>query len=215
MHMTNIYFLSKNNIPFYIGKTKNPTRRKHRHHITHGDDIKLEVVDTCGDDKETWKFWEKYWIHQFKSWGFKLTNKNNGGGGPTLYSEEHKQAMRKPRKEGTGAKISATLIANNHSKYYTKEIRQYISDKLKGIPKPFTEEHIRNISRANLESKGKTIECYDLNDIFIKEFPCLREAQLWLLNNKPSASQNVSKQIKDCCVGRQNKCHGYKWKYKQ
>jgi hypothetical protein len=212
--MTNIYFLSKNNIPFYVGKAKNIVRRKHRHYTTYGDDIKLEIIDICDDDKKTWKFWETYWISQFKTWGFNLLNKNNGGGGPTSYTEEQKQTMRKPRREGTGSKISATLIANNHSKYYTKEIRQHLSDKLKGIPKPFTEEHIRNIAKANLESKGKIVECYDLNNIFIKEFPCLREAQIWLLEKKPSISQNVSKQIKDCCNGRQNKCHGYIWKYK-
>lgn len=26
-----------------------------------------------------WEFWEIYWISQFKSWGFKLTNLTNGG----------------------------------------------------------------------------------------------------------------------------------------
>ena len=25
-------------------------------------------------EKNNWKFWEKYWIAQFKAWGFNLTN---------------------------------------------------------------------------------------------------------------------------------------------
>jgi hypothetical protein len=214
MCMTHIYFLSKNDIPFYIGKTKNVTRRKHHHYNTYGTDIKLEIIDICTDDKKIWKFWETYWIQQFKAWEFKLLNKNTGGGGPTIYTEESKKKMRKPRKEGTGEKISKTLRANNHSQYYTKEIRQHLSNKLKGKPKPFTEEHIKNISKANLESKGKTVECYDLNNIFIKEFPCLREAKLWLLKTNSKISTNVDKQIKDCCLGRQKTCHKFKWNYK-
>ena len=218
--MTYIYYLSdKKGIPFYIGKTTNPTRRKHVHYRTYGNDIKLEVIDKCGDDKEEWKFWEGHYISLFKSWGFKLTNANlKGGGGPTSYSEKSKLKMRKPRKPGTGEKISKALKANNHSKYYTPEIRQHLSNVLKGRPKPFTPEHLTNVSLANLLTQGKLIECYDLNGNFIKEFPCLREAQIWLieqkLSNSKNISNNVSKQIKDCCVGRQKTCHGYKWKYK-
>ena len=49
------------------------------------------------DEVEDWKFWESYWIEQFRCWGFKLENKNNGGGGPSNYTEEQKQKMRKPR----------------------------------------------------------------------------------------------------------------------
>lgn len=122
--------------------------------------------------------------------------------------------MRKPHKDGTGEKISKTLIERNHSKYYTKNIKDKMSLLQKGISKPFTNEHIKNISISNLKSKGKTVECYTLSDILIKDFKCLREAAEWLLKDQPNISKNVSKQIKDCCLGRQKKCHGYIWKYK-
>ena len=122
--------------------------------------------------------------------------------------------MRKPRKEGTGDKISKTIKERNHSQYYTEEVRQKMAAPQKGRPKPFTEEHIKNISKANLESKGKTVECYDLNGNFIKEFSCLREAKIWLTEKKSLCSPNIDKQIKDCCNGRQKTCHGYKFKYK-
>ena len=178
--MVKIYVLEKNSIPFYIGKAKNTIRRKHSHIRTYGSDIQLHVID----EVEDWKYWECYWIEQFKQWGFKLENKNNGGGGPSSYTEEQKQKMRKPRIEGTGEKISKTLKERNHSQYYTEEVRQKMSAPQKGRPKPFTEEHIRNVSKANLESKGKIVECYTLNGDFIKDFLCLRETKIWLLKEK-------------------------------
>ena len=208
--MTKIYILEKDGVPFYVGKAKDLIRRKHAHKKTFGLDIQSYVID----EVEDWKFWESYWIEQFKSWGFKLENKNNGGGGPSSYTEEQKQKMRKPRMKGTGDKISKTLKERNHSQYYTEEVRQKMAAPQKGRPKPFTEEHIKNVSKANLESKGKTVECYDLNGNFIKDFRCLREAKNWLLKKKFLHSLNVDKQIKDCCIGRQKTCHGYKFKYK-
>ena len=80
--------------------------------------------------------------------------------------------------------------------------------------KNYESEHIKNVSKANLESKGKTVECYTLNGNFIKDFPCLREAKIWLLKEKSIYSPNIDKQIKDCCNGRQKTCHGFKFKYK-
>jgi hypothetical protein len=87
---TIIYYLHKgDNVPFYIGKTKNKKlHRSYQHKRLYGKDTLLEVIDEI--PTEEWKFWEKYYISLFKSWGFKLTNKNNGGGGPILYSEESK-----------------------------------------------------------------------------------------------------------------------------
>jgi hypothetical protein len=208
--MIKIYVLEKNNIPFYIGKAKNIIRRKHSHTRTYGLDIQLYVIDEVKD----WKYWECYWIEQFKQWGFKLENKNNGGGGPSSYTEEQKQKMRKPRTEGTGDKISQTLKERKHSQYYTDEVRQKMSVLQKGRPKPFTEEHVKNISKANLEYKGKIVECYTLEGNFVKYFPCLREAKIWLLKENLITSPNIDKQIKDCCIGRQKTCHGFKFKYK-
>jgi predicted GIY-YIG superfamily endonuclease len=209
--MTSIYILERNGIPFYIGKAKDVVRRKHAHRKIFGLDIQSYIID----EVEDWKYWESYWISQFKTWGFTLENKNNGGGGPSSYTEEQKQKMRKPRVEGTGNKISKTLKERNHSQYYTEDVRQKMAISQKGKSKPFTEEHIRNISKANLESKGKIVECYSLNGDFIKDFPCLREAKIWLLKEKSVSSPNVDKQIKDCCNGKQKTCHGFKFKYNQ
>jgi hypothetical protein len=216
--MINIYILERNGIPFYVGKAKNVIRRQHKHYLTFGTDIKIEVIDTIED--KHWKFWEQYWICQFKTWGFKLKNKNNGGGGPTEWTPEQKQNINPERVEKIinhptrGDHISKTLKQRNHSKYYTEEVRQKMSELQKGKSKSFTEEHIRNISKANLESKGKIVECYCLDGKFMGEFSCLREAKNWLIEKKSLSSPNIDKQIKDCCRGRQKTCHGYKFKYK-
>jgi len=207
--MTKIYILERDGVPFYVGKTTN-LRRKYAHRKTYGIDIHYYIID----EVEDWKFWEEYYIWLFKSWGFILTNKNKGGGGPEQYTEEQKQKMRKPRIKGTGEKISKTLKERNHSQYYTEEIRQKMSIPQKGRPKPFTKEHIENISKANLELKGKIVECYDLDGNFIRKFSCLREAKIWITEKKSIYSPNIDKQIKDCCNGRQKTCHGYKFKYK-
>lgn len=39
----------------------------------------LEIIDEV--PKSEWKFWEKYWISQFRTWGFKLVNRTEGGDG--------------------------------------------------------------------------------------------------------------------------------------
>jgi hypothetical protein len=89
-----IYFLHKNdNTPFYIGKTNNIKKRKLNHKQHFGFNICLEVIDKIPSNE--WKFWEKHYISLFKSWGFNLMNKNNGGNGPEYFPEEAKLKLSK------------------------------------------------------------------------------------------------------------------------
>ncbi len=37
----------------------------------------MDIIDEV--DYKDWEFWEKYWISQFKAWGFNLTNQQKGG----------------------------------------------------------------------------------------------------------------------------------------
>ena len=94
---TYIYALENpiNNEIRYVGKTNNPERRLHYHWTVGykknnktGNWLKslkkkklkpvMFVIDTT--DKE-WEWLERYWISQFKTWGFKLTNHTEGGEG--------------------------------------------------------------------------------------------------------------------------------------
>ena len=205
--MTKIYILERDGIPFYVGKAKDVTRRKYSHRKTYGLDIKLYIID----EVEDWKFWESYWIEQFKQWGFKLENKNNGGGGPSNYTEEQKQKMRKPR-PGSGEKISKTLKERNHSQYYTEEVKNKISKNNKGKPKPFSEEHTKNMGIAKREHAKPVLQC-DLKGNIIKEWESKGQAALWV-KEQTGKTSNLTSQIKDCIFGRQKTAFGYKWKYK-
>jgi hypothetical protein len=204
--MINIYILERNGIPFYVGKANDVVRRKHKHHQTYGNDITLTVIDKVED----WKYWEEYWIEQFKTWGFTLLNQNKGGGGPEQYTEEQKQKMRKPRKEGTGAKISKVL-KGNHTKYYTESVRQKISEGNK-IPKPFSDEHIHNMGIAKRKQATPVLQ-YDLEDNFITEWESKGQAAEWI-KEQTGKTSNVTSQIKDCILGKQKTAFKYKWKYK-
>lgn len=81
----------------YIGKANNTRKRLHTH-LTKNNLVKctyknnwingllnkklkpeLIIIDEVLQSE--WEFWEKYWISQFKTWGFKLTNLTDGGGG--------------------------------------------------------------------------------------------------------------------------------------
>jgi len=196
-----------NGIVFYVGKAKNIFRRKHKHSQKYGNNIKIKLLD----EVEDWKYWESYWIEQFKVWGFKLLNQNEGGGGPSQYTEESKLKMRKPRKIGTGEKISKSLIERNHSQYYTKEVREKISKGNK-ILKPFTKEHSNNMAIAKRKI-AKPVNQYDLNMVHIKEWESKGQAANWI-KEQTGKTSNITSQIKDCILGRQKTAFGFKWKYK-
>ena len=208
-----IYCLFKNNIPFYIGKSKQLQNRTQKHKLFYGSDILIEIIDEVevGD----WKFWEKYYISLYKSWGLILENKNDGGGGPTQYTELQKQSMRKPRKVGTGEKISKSLLCGNHSHYYTKEIRDKMKLKLKGSHGgPFSDKHIDNIKNSKRKFSKRLLQ-YDLNGLYLREWKSKGEVvELINVNEPRSIGQNVASQIKDCCIGKMISCWGYIWRYK-
>ena len=157
MKITYIYLIE--NIPggtIYIGKTVNPTNRKHDHKAKFGTQIQFTIIDQIESiNKEDWTPLEKYWISQFKSWGFTLLNKNDGGGGSSnaIITDEHRikigKANSKPKPEGFGnhlVEMAKNLGKNNIGRKYTEEQKEKMK---KPKPKDFGEK----ISKA---LKGKT-----------------------------------------------------------
>ena len=200
MKTTEIYYLHKgDNIPFYIGKTNSniKTNRIYNHRYKFGKNVIKEEIDIVPIHE--WKFWEKFYILLYKSWGFKLENKNNGGGGLTKH------------KETTKRKISEK-IKNN------KERGSKISKSSKGLTKShkgrkFSKKHKENIkkTRGFLKNRITTwlkipILQYDLENIFIKEWPSQKEASNYIGTSGDG--------IGACCRGRQKKAYGYIWKFK-
>lgn len=196
-----IYTLSKNNLVFYIGKTLNLDKRLANHKITYGNNILLEVLEETQD----WKFIEKFWIEQFRQWGFGLKNKNKGGGGRDFQTDEIKfkigknQPTTKFRNKSTNVKIG---LSN------------------KGLKKkPCTEERKLKIIQAK---KGKKINLgkkynttvfkkviqYDLEGNFIKEWNSVKE----ILNHLNKNINNMS--LYRCLRGELTTAYKFKWKYK-
>jgi hypothetical protein len=186
MERTKIYYLHYgNNVPIYVGKTVRVQGRIGAHRSKFGQNIILEVVDDVSTSE--WKFWESYWIEQFKQWGFKLENKNNGGGGMTHFISSPER----------GLKISKA----NKGKTKTH----------KG--KSFTEEHKEKIklTRGFLKQRINTwtnqpVLQYNLDGIFIREFGSQLEASYFL--------QVKGDGIGACCRGKQKSAYGYIWKFK-
>jgi len=197
--MTKIYILERNGVPFYVGKTLQKIKERFYTHKDRKINSEITEID-CVDDSE-WRFWESWYIELFKSWGFELENKNNGGGGrgPGWISPLERNI-----------KIKESL--KNHSQYYTDEVRKKISEGNKGIPKPFTEDHIRNIGLIKRKN-AKRVLMYDLEDNLIKEWECKSQAAEWIKETKKRQG-NLTSQIKDAILGRQKTAFGYKWKYK-
>jgi hypothetical protein len=92
--ITKIYLVTNiDNDPnkVYVGKTYTDDRIN-QHKQRFGDQINFSYIDEIeGLDKNSWKPLERYWIEQFRQWGFILVNKNKGGGGPNagvMHSKE-------------------------------------------------------------------------------------------------------------------------------
>ena len=195
--MTKIYILERNGVPFYVGKTLQKIKERF---YTHKDrKINSEITEIDYVDDNEWRFWESWYIELFKSWGFELENKNNGGGGrgPGWISPPERNA-----------KIKTSM--KNHSQYYTDDVRKKISKGNKGISKPFTEDHIRNIGLIKRKN-AKRVLMYDLEDNLIKEWECKSQAAEWIKETKKRQG-NLTSQLKDAIFGRQKTAFGYKWK---
>jgi len=193
MDRTKIYYLHfGDNIPFYVGKTRNEYHRLINHKKMFGENIFMKIISEVLD----WRKWEKYYIEKFKKQGYILQNKNNGGGGPGEWREESIQKIK--HHPTRGKKIS------EGNKGKTKSHKG----------KSFTEEHKQKIkqTRGFLKNRKNTwqnipVIQYDLQDNFIKEWSSQTEATKFL--------NRTGDGIGACCRGRQKNAYGYVWKFKE
>lgn len=152
--MNSIYaLLDENDTRFYIGKSKNPERRRKRHlydamvrglkhpvqnkirklmkiegYVLQLSILESKIPDEVIDEKE------KSWIQKIKESGVKLYNATEGGDGGRLSPE----SLEKIRQKNIGRKRSI-------------ETKKRISEAKKGIP--FTIEHKWNLSVARKKRK--------------------------------------------------------------
>ena len=107
----------------------------------------IEVLDIV--EHSEWEFWEKYWISQFKTCGFDLTNATEGGECGSCGNRESINKMVKTRKL-------------NNSYKRSEESKNSLSDKYKLDGNPFynkthTEEAKNKIGKKSKENNSKWI----------------------------------------------------------
>lgn len=225
---TIIYYLHKgDNIPFYVGKTKNSPKKREREHKNklQNKNIILEILDEVPDQE--WKFWEKHYISLFRSWGFKLENRNDGGGGSTSRSEEMKNKLSQQRKGKKPINIEKSILQfdleGNFIKKWVSYTQAYNIFKNQGISKAARGEHLQASNyiwcyekdytpKFILDKidkiKNSTISVlqFDINMNLINEYPSIQSASKSL--NKKSAA------ICECCKEKRKTAYGFIWKYK-
>jgi predicted GIY-YIG superfamily endonuclease len=210
--MLAIYYLEKKKEIFYVGYTKNIKNRITEHRRRFGIETEIHILEYVNTSDK--KYWESYWIEQFKQWGFNLINKNSGGGGPlfqTLEAKEKYKNWRKDKKPMLGKKQSKETIKRKSDALKGKPKPEGFGDMMRkvrlGIPKPEgTGEKISKALTGIPSKKAKTVIQYDLEGNFIAQY----SNTLLAASMTNSNSSTISK----VCRGIFSQTNGYKWKYK-
>lgn len=211
---TYIYTLTDptNNKVRYVGKTTNVKRRYYSHInkksnqrlgnfylrnwllslLNNGQKPILEVIDECDSN---WEDLEKYWIAQFKQWGFKLANLTEGGEGTCGYT----QTVKHKEKISQANKALKRKLSLEHKKIISNRWRN--NQFAKGAVR--TEEAKENLRILN----SKPILQYDKFENFIQEFSSIKEA-----SNKTNIKRTA---IMNNLKNRSKTAGGYIWKYKK
>jgi len=214
-----IYTLSSTREPNnvrYVGKTKQSLKRRLNGHLcdakkaksegrftihnynwinkelSEGYTIIISEIDSREFDvDEDWKWLEQYWISQFKSWGFKITNLTSGGDGNQdqvfSYESLEKKAEKlrgRPRDEETRRKISEGLTGVVRS----EETKALVKDSITIL-------------------QGRKIVQYDLDGNKISDWESIAEA---------ARQTGIDKgNIGHCCnhAPNHNSAGGYIWRY--
>lgn len=193
----------------YIGYTKNLNKRYSNHLCVEKARNKKEcwikslktknlkpvinVLDKASNIEEAHDL-EIYWISQFKTWGFRLTNLTSGGEG-----------LEMPCSEETKIKISKTL----KDKYSTE------SHKNKGIK--WSEERKRKKSIAT-KGQAPTYGMLGKSHPAKKKVDCFKNGILYKTFESCSDAANIldlnAGNISNVCLGRNKSAGGYTFKYK-
>lgn len=216
-NMTSIYALLKENYVFYIGKTINVHSRLYEHKQKYGFNIEIIILDEVEDNE--WVFWEKYYISLFKSWGYILKNKNDGGGGTTRGTFQKSIKLKKSKskpilqydlegnfiKEWESAKQVADKLNLTNSSLITSVLKEKSPTAYNSIWKYKTLNYPTKIKPPSHKNNINILQ-YDLEGNLIKEWRSGKEASLYLNINK----QSICNALKN----RAKSAYGYVWEYK-
>lgn len=229
----------------YIGKTNNIKTRLKEHCTfcslqsqTHKNNwVKLllkenlkpeiEIVDEVNESE--WQFWEKHYISLYKSWGFKLTNSNDGGHGglnPCLEVKLQMSLKRKgvPKSEQHKKRISYSLKGvNNWSKGENnpskrEQVREKKRLKMKGKKASIETRLKLSKIRKGKTAHNKGITGYE-NHAIMKQVKATniltKEEFIFKSIKEASKCLNVRTwNVSNCLRGKQKTTNGYTWEYK-
>lgn len=205
------------NTPYYIGKTCQSPKRRFSQHISSelnnnnkkanwikslknkGTQPILEIIDQT--EENDWEWLERYWISQYKTWGFDIKNLTDGGDGNKgqFQSEETKKKRSKALKGKKRPQDVINKISNSHK---GKKLSKVTKEKLRVI----------NLGKKYAISpqthRRKSILQYDENNMLIKEWCSLTEAAKCLNLSKGTLWQALNSSGRILYKG-------FKWSYKQ
>jgi len=109
-----VYLITSNGVPKYIGLSRKARRRLHSHRCNIKDfQLQQEILMTC-ESKEEGLFWEAHYISLYSSWGFDLWNKSLYDN--TMYGKNNHFYGKKHTPE-TRAKMSKDTSITNIKRY--------------------------------------------------------------------------------------------------
>lgn len=158
------------------------------------NDIIIKLIETveigCWHDKN-WQWIEKYWISQFKAWGFDLKNMTDGGIG-----NQHQQFSKES--------INKRSISNKGKK---RSIEFCEKTKAARLNYKHSEETKIKMKKINIEHFGKKVNQYDKDGRFIKKWNSINEAAL-SLNTQCCTIANYLKEVSVRKLAK-----GFQWRY--
>jgi group I intron endonuclease len=218
--MTYIYLITNiSGGSVYIGKTKNKSQREYMHKSRFGENIDIDYIDSIDSlESNDWKKLEVFWIEQFRQWGFKLENKNKGGGGCSSHSELTKNKISLSNKwKLKGVKrpeevlLKMPLFKSGNKLFFGKNHSEETKIKLRNanLGKKVNEDTKRKISEKKkgiraYDNNKSVIQC-DLSGGIIKVFTSITEASI--------ETNSCRTKISDCCKGKRKTTNKFKWKY--
>lgn len=149
----------------------------------------IQEVDST--NLKDWKWLEIYWISQFKSWGFNLTNMTDGGDGNNGQIFSKKSSLKRSKS------LKGHIV--------TKETRKKISKK--HIGKKLSKETKDKVRNSIIKLQGRKIIQYNLNGEKVKTWKCIKDAAKFYKIDSSS--------IMRCCKHVFKTSAGYKWEYKK
>lgn len=151
----------------------------------------IELIEEVSENE--WKFWEKYWICQFKCWGFKLTNLTLGGDGCNIrhHSEDTKKKLSETRKKQGSPWMKNRIV--------TEETKKKLS--IFNTGRKIPEEKKINFGKHN----NVKIKQYDLNGVYITTFKSIADAGRFIKKHPNN--------VQMCASGKCRSAGGYIWRY--